>query len=230
MKLQMWDLQTLPIPDAGWGPLLTDFVKSPIGIQLSAQLVLEAGHHSIFPQKENVFRALALTPRSEVRVVILGQDPYHGAGQADGLSFSVPRGVAQPPSLRNIFRELREDLGVPIPPGLDLSLWARQGVLLLNTTLTVRENNAGSHRGFGWEVLTDSLIQSVNDAIQPVVFVLWGKDAQNKLSRVDRTKHLAICSPHPSPLSAHRGFFGSRPFSRSNQFLTDHGRTPIAWV
>lgn len=226
----MWDLQRLPIPDSGWGPLLTDFLNSPTGAQLSDRLTLEAVNHSIFPRPENVFRALVLTPLSEVRVVILGQDPYHGAGQADGLSFSVPRGVAPPPSLRNIFRELREDLGVPVPPGFDLVHWASQGVLLLNTTLTVREDNAGSHRGFGWEELTDSVIQSVNDATLPVVFVLWGKDAQNKLSRVDRTKHLAICSPHPSPLSAHRGFFGSRPFSRSNQFLSDHGRTPIAWV
>ncbi len=226
----MWDVQELPSDVPDWGRLLPDFLASPTGMQLTERLQLEASGHAIYPQPQNVFRALMLTPLTQVRVVILGQDPYHGVGQADGLSFSVPRGVAPPPSLRNIYRELREDLGVTVPAGFELSHWAKQGVLLLNTTLTVRENVAGSHRGFGWEVLTDLVIQRVNDLEHPLVFVLWGKDAQNKLSQVNRSKHLAICSPHPSPLSAHRGFFGSRPFSRTNHFLSEAGYNCIAWV
>lgn len=226
----MWDVRELPNDLPDWGQLLPDFLSSPTGRQLTERLRLEASLHSIFPQPQNVLRALILTPLHQVRVVILGQDPYHGVGQADGLSFSVPRGVAPPPSLRNIFRELREDLGVTVPAGFELSHWAKQGVLLLNTTLTVRADSAGSHRGFGWEALTDAVIQRVNDLDHPVVFVLWGKDAQNKLSHVDRSKHLAICSPHPSPLSAHRGFFGSRPFSRTNQFMSDAGFNGVVWV
>lgn len=226
----MWDVQALHAPVVDWSPLLAEFMRSASGLQLIDRLKTDAATHSIFPCSEHVFRALTLTTLANVRVVILGQDPYHGLGQADGLAFSVPRGVAHPPSLRNILRELREDIGEPIPNKLDLSDWASQGVLLLNTTLTVRQDAAGSHRGFGWEALTDQLIQQINQQDRPVVFVLWGKDAQNKLSQVDRQKHLTICSPHPSPLSAYRGFFGSRPFSRINQFLMEHGHQPIAWV
>ncbi|MBL8890804.1 MAG: uracil-DNA glycosylase [Planctomycetaceae bacterium] len=226
----MWELRDLPSAATDWGRVLTDFFQSTTGSELLSRLRMESQSHQIFPPAAAVFRALELTPREDVRVVILGQDPYHGAGQADGLAFSVPSGVTRPPSLRNIFRELQDDLGVSIPPSFELSRWARQGVLLLNTTLTVRQDAAGSHRGFGWEMLTDLVIQLVNDLPVPVVFIMWGKDAEKKLTRVDRQRHLAICSPHPSPLSAHRGFFGSRPFSRANQFLAGHGRDTIDWI
>lgn len=226
----MWDIRDLRSGTSDWGHLLTDFLQSTTGTELLSRLEVESASHQLFPPAGAVFRALELTPVEQVRVVILGQDPYHGAGQADGLAFSVPNGVTRPPSLRNILRELQDDLGESIPTSFDLSRWARQGVLLLNTTLTVRQDNAGSHRGFGWETLTDLVIQRVNDLPKSVVFVMWGKDAEKKLSRVDRQRHLAICSPHPSPLSAHRGFFGSRPFSRANQFLAAHGRDTIDWV
>lgn len=226
----MWDIRDLRSEASDWGQLLKEFLQSTTGGELLARLKSEADSHQLFPPAGAVFRALELTPPEQVRVVILGQDPYHGAGQADGLAFSVPNGVTRPPSLRNILRELQDDLGVSIPTSFDLSRWAKQGVLLLNTTLTVRQDNAGSHRGFGWETLTDIVIQRVNDLPMSVVFVMWGKDAEKKLSRVDRQRHLAICSPHPSPLSAHRGFFGSRPFSRANEFLAAHGRDTIDWV
>jgi uracil-DNA glycosylase len=226
----MWDVEKLQSEAATWGPVLRSFLRSPTGQALLARLHAEAQSYPIFPDTDHVFRALELTPIEQVRVVILGQDPYHGVGQADGLAFSVPKGVTTPPSLRNILKELGADLGVPIPSSFDLAQWAAQGVLLLNTTLTVRQDAAGSHRGFGWEELTDQLIQQVNAGPHSVVFILWGKDAEKKLALVDQTKHLAICSPHPSPLSAHRGFFGSRPFSRANQYLTDRDRGAVAWV
>lgn len=184
---------------------------------------------TIFPKPGLIFNALNLTPFMDVRVVILGQDPYHGAGQAHGLSFSVPPGTRFPPSLQNIFKELEADLKLPPPKSGDLTPWARQGVLLLNATLTVREGLAGSHQQKGWETFTDKVIFLLNASREHLVFILWGSYAQKKGAIIDRTRHLVIESPHPSPLSSYRGFFGSRPFSKTNQYLMQHGQPPIPW-
>jgi len=183
----------------------------------------------IFPKGAEYFRALDLTPLDEVRVVILGQDPYHGEGQAHGLCFSVQPGVRIPPSLVNIYKEMQDDLGIaPARHGF-LEHWAKQGVLLLNSVLTVEMGRAASHQGRGWERFTDAVIRAVNEQEKPVVFILWGSYAQKKAAFVDRSRHLVLRSPHPSPLSAHNGFFGSRPFSKANAFLVEHGRKPIDW-
>ena len=195
--------------------------------ELQAFVESERRKHCVFPAAENVYRAFELTPLPEVRVVILGQDPYHDADQAHGLSFSVRPGVKAPPSLRNIFRELHSDLGIPPARHGCLDAWARQGVLLLNTVLTVRAHQAHSHRGKGWEEFTSNMIQAINQ--QPhVAFVLWGKPAQ-EIAGTLAERHLIIESPHPSPLSAYRGFFGSRPFSRINSFLKQTGQPEIHW-
>lgn len=186
--------------------------------------------HTVYPPPEDVFRALELTSYPSTSVVIIGQDPYHGEGQAHGLCFSVPTGVTLPPSLRNIFQELRDDLGGPIADDGCLEPWASQGVLLLNTVLTVRAREANSHRGQGWETFTDAIIQAVNERPEPVVFVLWGNPAKKKRTFVDERRHQIVESPHPSPLSAHRGFFGSRPFSKINEALRASGRSEIDWV
>jgi uracil-DNA glycosylase len=183
----------------------------------------------VFPPEEKVFTALNASPFEDTKVVILGQDPYHGAGQADGLAFSVSRNTALPPSLRNIFKELQDDIGVDIPTHGDLSAWARQGVLLLNTTLTVRKGEAGSHHGRGWETLTDAMISALNKKADPVVFLLWGTYARKKKTLVTRPHHVVIEGVHPSPLSAYRGFFGSQPFSRVNAALEQSGHSPINW-
>jgi uracil-DNA glycosylase len=183
----------------------------------------------IYPAAQNYFRAMDLVDLENVRVVLLGQDPYHGTGQAHGLCFSVQEGVAFPPSLQNIFKELKSDLGIEPPRSGDLSAWAQQGVLLLNSVLTVEKDRAASHQQQGWETFTDKVISVVNDNCEHVVFILWGSYAQKKAAFVDRQKHLVIESPHPSPLSAHRGFFGSRPFSKTNQWLQAKGLTPIQW-
>jgi len=183
----------------------------------------------IFPKGAEYFRALDLTPLDEVRVVILGQDPYHGEGQAHGLCFSVQPGVRIPPSLVNIYKEMQEDLGIPPARHGFLEHWAKQGVLLLNSVLTVEMGRAASHQGRGWERFTDAVIRAVNEQEKPVVFILWGSYAQKKAAFVDRSRHLVLRSPHPSPLSAHNGFFGSRPFSKANAFLVEHGRKPIDW-
>ena len=185
---------------------------------------------SVFPEEKNVFRALELTPFESVKVVILGQDPYHGFGQAHGLSFSVQKGIPLPPSLRNIYKELQEDLGGELPTEGDLSHWAKQGVLLLNTVLTVEEGNANSHKGMGWERLTNRLIESLNELNHPVIFILWGKPAQDKEKLITNPSHVILKSPHPSPLSAYRGFFGSKPFSRINDILIQQGQIPIRWT
>jgi uracil-DNA glycosylase len=190
----------------------------------------DAAGHRVFPPVAERFTALELTPPDQVRVVILGQDPYHGAGQAHGLSFSVPPGVRIPPSLANIYRELDGDLGIPRAAHGNLRHWAEQGVLLLNTTLTVREGEAASHAGRGWERVTDAVIRLVDAGPQPVVFMLWGAHAQRKAGFVDALRHCVLRSVHPSPLSARRGFFGSRPFSTANAFLIAHGRAPIDWA
>ena len=219
---------------AGWEPLVADFFQSPAGLALRVFLELRLSQGtSIFPPQP--LRALELTPPEAVRVVILGQDPYHGRGQAEGLAFSVAPGVALPPSLRNIFKELQRDLATPLPafphPGGSLAHWARHGVLLLNTCLTVEEGQPASHSGKGWEVLTDSVIKTVSMGASPVVFMLWGSHAQKKAARVaglTSGRHLVLEAPHPSPLSAYKGWFGCRHFSKANAFLEAHGRGETA--
>ena len=185
--------------------------------------------HQIFPPADDIFNAFALTPLHEVKVVILGQDPYHGEGQAHGLCFSVKPDVEIPPSLVNIYKELQDDCGCEIPNNGYLTKWAKQGVLLLNTVLTVRAHQANSHRGIGWEEFTDAAIRILNEQDRPMVFILWGRPAQMKKSMLTNPNHLIIESPHPSPLSAYRGFFGSRPFSQTNAFLEKNGIEPIDW-
>ncbi|MGD9477240.1 uracil-DNA glycosylase [Shinella sp. G-2] len=210
-------------------PLAAEF-SSPYMAELKAFLLEQKQEgRRVFPKGAEYFRALDLTPLDEVRVVILGQDPYHGEGQAHGLCFSVQPGVRIPPSLVNIYKEMQEDLGIaPARHGF-LEHWARQGVLLLNSVLTVEMGRAASHQGRGWERFTDAVIRAVNEQEKPVVFILWGSYAQKKAAFVDRSRHLVLRSPHPSPLSAHNGFFGTRPFSKANEFLEKHGRTPIDW-
>lgn len=183
----------------------------------------------VYPPSEEIFSAFHLTPLEQVKVVILGQDPYHNVGQAHGLCFSVKPEVDIPPSLVNIYKELQDDLGCSIPDHGYLVKWAEQGVLLLNTVLTVRAHQAFSHQGQGWENFTDAVIRAVNAQDRPVVFLLWGKPAQSKKSMLTNPKHLILEAPHPSPLSAYRGFFGSKPFSKTNEFLTSHGVEPIDW-
>ncbi len=210
-------------------PLAVEF-SSPYMADLRAFLLeqKEAGRR-IFPKGSEYFRALDLTPLADVRVVILGQDPYHGEGQAHGLCFSVQPGVRTPPSLVNIYKEMQEDLGIPPARHGFLEHWAKQGVLLLNSVLTVEMGRAASHQGRGWERFTDAVIRAVNEQEKPVVFILWGSYAQKKAAFVDRDRHLVLRSAHPSPLSAHNGFLGSRPFSKANAFLEQHGRQPIDW-
>lgn len=181
----------------------------------------EYEQNEVFPEKNHIFRAFEMTPYDQVKVVILGQDPYHDIGQAHGLSFSVNKGVKIPPSLANIYRELESDLGVISPNHGDLINWSKEGVLLLNTVLTVRAHEAHSHKNKGWEIFTDEMIRKVNEKQEPVVFILWGNPAQKKRKMIDESKHLVITSPHPSPLSSYRGFFGSKPFSQCNEFLGD---------
>lgn len=217
------------LPDS-WERWLGAEFQVPYMQQLKAFLAAEkAARKTIYPHSSDWFRAFELTPLDEVRVVILGQDPYHGPGQAHGLCFSVREGIKPPPSLVNIYKELAQDLGVtPVNHG-HLEAWARQGVLLLNTSLTVEEGNAGSHRGKGWETFTDRAIETVNAEAPPCVFLLWGSHARQKKALVDQERHLVLESPHPSPLSAHRGFFGNHHFSRANAFLAEHGRSTVDW-
>ena len=185
--------------------------------------------HRVYPPADDIFNAFHLTPLKDVKVVILGQDPYHGDGQAEGLSFSVKPGVDIPPSLVNIYQELHDDLGCYIPNNGYLKKWADQGVLLLNTVLTVRAHQANSHQGRGWEQFTDAVIQAVNAQDRPIVYLLWGRPAQSKIPMLTNPKHLILTAPHPSPLSAYRGFFGCRHFSKANAFLEEHGIAPIDW-
>lgn len=197
--------------------------------ELKQKVDKEYATRTIYPPKKEIFRCLNLTSYDDVKVVILGQDPYHEPGQANGLAFSVRPNVKIPPSLVNIFQECHDDLGTTIPNNGDLTPWARQGVLLLNNVLTVREHQANSHRFYGWETFTLNIIRALNEREKPMVFILWGKNAIEKAQYLDANRHLIITSPHPSPLSAYRGFFGSRPFSRANQFLIKNGQTPINW-
>lgn len=212
-----------------WNPILRGEFEKPYWPELMAFVAAERTAHEVYPPHDEVFAALHLTPFADVKVVILGQDPYHGPGQAHGLCFSVNPGVRQPPSLVNIFKELEADLGIPPAATGDLRPWARQGVLLLNTTLTVRAHQAASHQGQGWETFTDEVIRAVGAHEQRVVFILWGSHARKKKALLDQSRHVIIESPHPSPLSAHRGFLGSRPFSAANAALEAAGRTPIDW-
>jgi uracil-DNA glycosylase len=210
-------------------PLAREF-DAPYMAALKEFLVAEkASGKRIFPKGSEWFHALDATPLERVRVAILGQDPYHGEGQAHGLCFSVREGVRPPPSLINIYKELKSDLGLEPPSHGNLKAWAKQGVLLLNSVLTVEAGLAASHQGKGWERFTDAVIRLVNDQPGPVVFILWGAYAQRKAAFVDRQRHLVLASAHPSPLSAHNGFFGSRPFSKANEFLAANGREPIDW-
>ena len=215
--------------ETDWNPLLRDQFARPYFADLRRFVEDERRRHEVFPAPDQELAALHATSCADTKVMILGQDPYHGPGQAHGLCFSVQRGVAVPPSLRNIFKELHSDTGVAVPSHGNLSAWAARGVLMLNATLTVRAGQAGSHQGHGWEKFTDRIISTVNDKSDPVVFILWGAYARRKKSLVTGAHHTVIEGPHPSPLSAHTGFFGSRPFSRTNEALVAHGLEPIDW-
>ena len=212
-----------------WNEILAEEMQKDYFQELQAFVQKRREEVRVFPEEKNVFRALELTPFESVKVVILGQDPYHGFGQAHGLSFSVQKGIPLPPSLKNIYKELQEDIGGGLPTEGDLSHWAQQGVLLLNTVLTVEEGNANSHKGKGWERLTNRLIESLNELNHPVIFILWGKPAQDKEKLITNPSHVILKAPHPSPLSAYRGFFGSKPFSKVNDILIQQGQTPICW-
>lgn len=212
-----------------WNPILrTEFAK-PYWAELQQFVVAERQHDVVYPPHDEVFAALHLTPYADVKAVILGQDPYHGPNQAHGLCFSVRPGIALPPSLQNVFKELEQDLGCTPPNHGSLDHWAKQGVLLLNATLTVRRSRAASHQGKGWETFTDEVLKAVAAKPDRVVFILWGASARRKKSLIDTSRHVIIESPHPSPLSASNGFFGSRPFSRTNAALAEAGRDPIDW-
>lgn len=209
-------------------PLTPEFAK-PYYRELYKKVKEEYATHMIFPPSNEVFSAFELTPLADVKVVILGQDPYHNVGQAHGLCFSVKPDVEIPPSLVNIYKELHDDLGCYIPNNGYLVKWAKQGVLMLNTVLTVRAHQANSHRGIGWEEFTNAAIRVLNEQDRPIVFILWGSPAQRKKEMLNKPKHLILEAPHPSPLSAYRGFFGSKPFSQTNAFLEKNGLTPIDW-
>lgn len=213
----------------GWHELLLPEMEKPYYKNLRQFLIKEYKTNTVYPDMYSIFNALHYTDYDDVKAVILGQDPYHGPNQAHGLSFSVRRGVPAPPSLVNIYKEMKDDLGLPIPSHGCLEKWAKQGVLLLNTVLTVRAGEANSHRNMGWEEFTDHIIKILNERDRPMVFILWGAPAIRKESMIDQTKHLVVKSPHPSPLSAYRGFFGSKPFSRTNRFLVKNGIDPIDW-
>lgn len=212
-----------------WTPILEEAMDTTSYHHLKEFLIKEYTEHTIYPAKENIWQAFQLTPYEKVKVVILGQDPYHGPHQAHGLSFSVQPGIKVPPSLRNIYKELENDLGIPPATHGYLKNWALQGVFLLNTILTVRKGEAYSHKGKGWEEVTDHVIRKLNEREAPMVFILWGNASREKASFIDDTKHLVLTSTHPSPFSAHRGFFGSHPFSKANKALENWNDLPIQW-
>ncbi len=217
------------IPTNDWYFWLQAEIKQPYFLTLSAHLNEAYRKDVIYPRFEQIFACLALTSLNQVKVVILGQDPYHQPNQACGLSFAVPPGVALPPSLINIYQELATDLGIKPANHGDLTAWANQGVLLLNSVLTVSHNQPNSHHDWGWEQFTDHLLQYLHQKREQIVYILWGKAAQNKAAFIDPTKNLVLKAPHPSPLSAYRGFFGSRPFSQTNNYLIQHEIEPINW-
>lgn len=215
--------------DASWNQELTEVWNEPYFAQLTQFVRGEYRSGQVFPPGKQIFAAFDATPFPDVKVVILGQDPYHELGQANGLCFSVNDGVPFPPSLQNIFKEVHDDVGAPIPDSGNLQRWAQQGVLLLNATLTVRAHAAGSHQGKGWEEFTDAVIAHLSEHRENLVFILWGSFAIRKGAKINRMKHLVLTSPHPSPLSAYRGFFGNHHFSQTNAYLIKHGKTPIRW-
>ena len=212
-----------------WIEVIGAEFEKPYYKELNAFVEEEYGKNQVFPEKEDIFNAFLYTPFKKVKVVILGQDPYHNVGQAHGLSFSVKPEVALPPSLVNIYKELKDDLGCYVPNHGYLKKWADQGVLMLNTVLTVRAHEANSHQKKGWEKFTDAVINAINESEQPIVFILWGKPAQNKKKMLTNPKHLILEAPHPSPLSSYRGFFGSKPFSKTNDYLVQNGLEAIDW-
>ncbi|NCA66977.1 MAG: uracil-DNA glycosylase [Clostridia bacterium] len=212
-----------------WDDVLQEEFCKSYYLSLREFLKKEYATYSIYPDMNSIFNAFKYTPYNKVKVVILGQDPYHNPNQAHGLAFSVKAGIAPPPSLQNIYKELNTDLGVAIPSHGNLENWARQGVFLLNTALTVREYQANSHRGKGWEIFTDKVISILSARCEPIVFLLWGSNARNKVNLIDISKHLVLEAPHPSPLSAYNGFFGCKHFSKTNEFLLQTGVTPIDW-
>lgn len=219
-----------PQIEESWKNVLNDEFQKEYFIKLKEFLVEEKKKYTLYPPGSQIFAAFNHTPFNSVKVVILGQDPYHGPGQAHGLCFSVPKGIPAPPSLQNIFKELNNDLGLPIPNHGNLEKWTKQGVLLLNATLTVRANQAGSHQNKGWETFTDAAIKVLSDHHEGLVFILWGNYAQAKTRIIDTNKHFVLTAPHPSPLSASRGFFGCKHFSKTNRLLTSIGKDPIDWA
>lgn len=218
-----------PKIEESWKRVLIDEFNKPYFYALKDFLVEEKKRYVVYPEGKNIFNAFACTPFDKVKVVIIGQDPYHGPGQAHGLSFSVQDGIQKPPSLQNIFKELHDDIGKPIPESGNLESWARQGVLLLNATLTVRANQAGSHQKRGWEQFTDKVIQTISEQKSGIVFILWGSFAQAKSALIDTSKHYILKAAHPSPLSSYKGFFGCRHFSKTNEILQNLGKAPIEW-
>lgn len=218
-----------PSIEPSWKEQLTEEFNAPYFKELKEFLVQERSQYRCYPLGSQIFNAFQFTPFDNVKVVILGQDPYHGPNQAHGLCFSVPQGIKPPPSLVNIFKEINDDLHIPVPNHGNLESWAKQGVLLLNATLTVRANQAGSHQGKGWETFTDAVIRKISDNKEGVVFLLWGSYAIAKAKLIDSTKHHILTAPHPSPLSAHRGFLGCKHFSQANELLQKEGKEPINW-
>jgi uracil-DNA glycosylase len=215
--------------EESWRQVLQAEFEKPYFLDLSAFIKMEYGHHQVFPPGPLIFNAFNHTPFDQVKVVLIGQDPYHGYGQAHGLAFSVPEGITPPPSLRNIFKEIKADIGKDIPPSGNLERWADQGVFLLNATLTVRATAPGSHQKKGWEIFTDAVIQALADQQEGLVFLLWGAYAQKKGAIIDARKHLVLTAAHPSPFAADKGFFGCRHFSKTNQYLLNQGKPQINW-
>ena len=215
--------------EPSWKAALADEFLKPYFTQLAETVHARYLERTVYPPPQLVFNAFNLCPLEQVRVVIIGQDPYHGPGQAHGLSFSVQDGVRVPPSLQNIYKEIESDIGTPVPETGNLERWARQGVLLLNATLTVEKSQPGAHQGLGWEQFTNAAIEAVSREREHVVFLLWGRYAQQKEELIDTSKHLVLMAPHPSPFSAHAGFFGCRHFSQTNAYLMQHSEQPIAW-
>ena len=215
--------------ESSWKKRLMPEFEKPYFQQLISFVKEEYASHTVYPPGSKIFYAFEACPFDHTKVVIIGQDPYHGAGQAHGLAFSVNEGVSKPPSLINIFKEIHDDLGKPVPKSGNLSRWAEQGVLLLNATLTVRANTAGSHQGKGWEQFTDAAIKAISNEKSGLVFLLWGAYAQKKAELIDSTKHLVLKAAHPSPYAADKGFFGSKPFSKTNSYLQEHGLAPVQW-